>query len=215
MNRRTFLTATPVAAAAMATANTALAAKPGKTKPSASPSAAVAMAPSLTDIKPEDPPDAHVVLTPFRLTGGGVGIAANPRSMKIDPEGGYLMFGEDGDWLTVRYPTPPLAMHNERLEVSVRGVVRSTMRVSVVAWKPDGPNKWKAVKQSVKTYRPSDNRFSFVVPTAMVDAGARLEIRITSIDDIWILHNCTIQRVKNPSSRPAARRQRGRVHRSR
>ena len=143
------------------------------------------------------------MLTPFRLMDGGVGIVATPRYVKIAPDGGALAFGPNENSLTVLYPTPPLTMRGKKLRVSVRGHIKSRMHVKLVA-RDSAKGQGKVVRQLHLRRDPEDNKITFEVPSALLKAGARLDIELKSVSGPWVLHNCTIVRGSSSSGRRAA-----------
>ena len=214
MQRRRFLSAGPIAAAALTVgAGRTTHAKPGKSKPSAAAVPDPVLDPSKLGIKLEEPPDAHVVLTPFQLMDGGVGTHIKPTFMTVTPTGGSVSFAANNtDYLRVLYPTPPMTMQGKHLEVSLRGHVPGIIKVEIESRAAQGGSSVLKM-QMTKRLAPTDNRVAFEVPTAMLKAGAVLLLRFSAVTETFVLHNCTIDRKANPgpTAAPVKARRRTRV----
>jgi len=199
MQRRRFLSAGPIAAAALTVGATGTSqAKPGSSKPKSSAVPAEVIDPSKLGIKLEEPPDDRVVLTPFQLMDGGVGTHIKPTFMTVTPGGGSVSFAPNGaDYLRVLYPTPPMTMQGKHLEVSFRGHVPSIITVKLESRAAQGGSSVVKMQQT-KRLQPTDNRVRFEVPTAMLKAGTILLLEFSTSTEAFVLHNCTIERKTNP-----------------
>jgi hypothetical protein len=203
MHRRTFLVSGPAAAAAGGFSVSAWA-KPGAPSPSTSsaiPDSAVVPNPH-AQIVVGEPPPASVILSPFEMMQGGVGLSARPDTVRNTPQGGTLLFKGSQNLLTLLYPTPAMTMTGQRLEVRVGGLLFAEMKIHVQAVVTSDDGKDTVKKQYVVHQVPQDQAIEFTVKTDMLTAGNLLKIHVSSTStDVWAMFHSKFNRVDNPKPR--------------